>query len=381
MSQPVELATIVRELGDDYRTNHRLTRGQSRALRAIELCRTAALGGHCDRCDKCGFEHLVYHSCRNRHCPKCQWKTSQQWMEDRARELLPVPYFHVVFTVPSELREIAMRAHRAFYGILFRAVSQTLMTIAVDPRHLGATIGFIAVLHTWTQTLTFHPHIHCIVPAGGFSADGKRWIPNRRKRFLFSVHVLSALFRGRMLALLRDAIRNGEIAPPANWRVLLDKAAWKRWVVYTKRPFTGPEPVLRYLSLYTHRIAISDRRIVRFEDGRVTFRWKDRNHGNRPRLMTLGAEEFLRRYLLHVLPDRFVRIRHYGFLGNRVKDHSIERARTLLGAPSRIDPASISPEEEPDDTAPLCPKCHRGRMVFVRLIESGFAEPPGIDSS
>jgi hypothetical protein len=380
MSQPVELATIVRELGDDYRANHRLTRGQLRALRAIELCRTPALGGHIDRCDRCGHEHLAYHSCRNRHCPKCQWKTSQQWMEDRSRELLPVPYFHVVFTVPSELREIAMRSHRVFYTILFRAVSQTLMTIAGDPKHLGATIGFIAVLHTWTQILTFHPHIHCVVPAGGFSADGKRWIRCRRKRFLFSVHVLSALFRGRMLALLRDAIRNGEIDPPANWRSLLDKAARKSWVVYTKRPFAGPEPVLRYLSLYTHRIAISDRRIVRFEDGQVTFRWKDRNHGNRPRLMTLDGEEFLRRYLLHVLPDRFVRIRHYGFLGNRVKDRSIERARALLGGPPRSDPGSISSEES-DQIAPLCPKCHLGRMIFVRLIESVVAEPAGIDSS
>jgi hypothetical protein len=379
MSQSVELATIVHELGPAYRDNHRLSRGQSRALRAIELCRTPALGGHIDRCDTCAHEHLVHHSCRNRHCPKCQWKTSQQWMEDRSRELLPVPYFHVVFTVPSELREIAMCAHRVFYTILFRAVSQTLMTIAADPKHLGAMIGFIAVLHTWTQMLMFHPHIHCIVPAGGFSADGRRWIRTRRKRFLLPVSVLSALFRGRMLDLVREAIRSGEIDPPASWRSLLDKAARKDWIVNARRPFAGPESVLRYLSLYTHRIAISNRRIVRFEDGQVTFRWKDRKHGNRPRLMTLDGEEFLRRYLLHVLPDRFVRIRHYGFLGNRVKGRSIERARELLGAAPRIDPSSISTEDA--DETPLCPKCRVGRMIFVRLIEPVLAEPAGIDSS
>lgn len=383
MSQSVELATIVRELGPGYRAGHRLSRGQSRALRAIELCRTSALGGHRDRCERCGFEHLVYHSCRNRHCPKCQWKTSQQWMEDRSRELLPVPYYHVVFTVPSELREIAIRSPGAFYNILFRAVSQTLMTIAADPRHLGATIGFLAVLHTWTQVLTFHPHIHCIVPAGGFSADGKRWVRTRRKRFLLPVRVLSALFRGRMLALVREAIRDGQIEAPSNWQTLVDQAARnKRWVVYTKRPFAGPESVLRYLSLYTHRIAISNRRIVSFKDGKVTFRWKDRRHGDQPRLMTLEGDEFLRRYLLHVVPDRFVRIRYYGFLGNRVRARSIERARELLGVPAPISLASIG-EDDPEmaDTAPVCPKCGRGRMTFVALLDPMLHASAGFDSS
>ncbi len=337
MAGRVELAGIVRELGARYRETHRLSRGQSRALRAIELCRTPALGGHLDRCPRCGYEHPVWHSCRNRHCPKCQSSARQRWIEDRAREVLPVPYFHVVFTLPEIFNPLVLLNHARIYNLLFQATRDTLVTIAADPRHLGAQIGFLAVLHTWGQTLTLHPHLHCVVPAGGFSPDGTRWIRCRRKGFLFPVRILSSYFRGRFITLLRRD--RGQLRLPDGFSstdldCLIDRAARKSWVVYAKRPFGGPAQVLGYLGRYTHRIAISNRRLVAWQGGKVTFRWKDYRRGGQVRFTTLDGEEFLRRFLLHVLPDRFVRIRQFGFLANRTRTAALARARELLGAVS-----------------------------------------------
>ena len=390
MSRGVELSGIVRELGPRYRETHRLSRGQSRALRAIELCRTPALGGHRDRCPKCGHEHLIWHSCRNRHCPKCQFAAREKWLAERKSELLPVPYFHVVFTLPDILNPLVLTNHRLIYDLLFRATRDTLLTIAADPKHLGARIGFLAVLHTWGQTLTLHPHLHCVVPAGGFSPDGTRWIRPRRKRFLLPVRVLSCYFRGRFLVLLRDAIRAQTLRIPDSLdldqlNTLIDQAARKEWVVYAKRPFGGPAQVLAYLARYTHRIAISNARLLSFHDRKVTFRWKDYRHGNRPRLMTLTGDEFLRRFLLHVLPDRFVRIRHFGFFANRVRGASLAKARQLLGVPhipdvppssgsDSIDVPDDSSDDAPEPTR-VCPQCHQSMMITIEILQPGRPPP------
>jgi len=391
MVRGVELGGVVRELGLRYRETHRLSRGQSRALRAIELCRTPALGGHRDQCPRCGYEHLVWHSCRNRHCPKCQFQARERWLAERKNELLPVPYFHVVFTLPDLFNPLVITNHRLIYDLLFRATRDTLLTIAADPKHLGARIGFLAVLHTWGQTLSLHPHLHCVVPAGGFSADGSRWVGTRRKRFLLPVRVLSRYFRGRFIVLLREVIRAGKVRLPDSFDhrqldLLIDQAARKEWVVYAKRPFGGPAQVLGYLARYTHRIAISNARLLAFRDGKVTFRWKDYRHGNRPRLMTLEGEEFLRRFLLHVLPDRFVRIRHFVpqcGIANRVRGTHIAKAREILGVAHVAELRSCSNSSDdqldsPDDVPPpinRCPQCQQVTMITVEILEPSRAPP------
>lgn len=313
MSSGVSLGEIVRRIGPRYEQNHRLTRPQRRALRAIALCRTPTLGGHLDQCSHCGFRRMVWHSCRNRHCPRCQAEARKRWLEERKRELLPVPYFHVVFTVPDSLNAFALAGPRQFYDLLFAAVRETLLVIASDPKHLGARIGALAVLHTWGQTLTLHPHVHCVVPAGGFSLDGRRWMRARHKNFFLPVRVLGRYFRRRFLEMLRQTLREDDafrsrVDHPAD---LLSRATRNEWVIYAKRPFGGPEQVLNYLAAYTHRIAISERRIVSFDGVRVAFRYKDYGDADREKVMDLDADEFLRRYLLHVLPERFVRIRHF----------------------------------------------------------------------
>jgi hypothetical protein len=378
MSSGVSLGEIVRRIGPRYEKSHRLTRPQRRALRAISLCRTPALGGHLDQCSHCGFRHMVWHSCRNRHCPRCQAEARKRWLEQRKSELLPVPYFHVVFTVPDSLNAFALAGPRQFYDILFAAVRETLLVIAADPKRLGARIGALAVLHTWGQTLTLHPHVHCVIPAGGFSPDGSRWLHARRKNFFLPVRVLARYFRRRFLEMLRQTLR-GDTAFRSrvdHAEDLLSRASTHEWIVYAKRPFGGPEQVLGYLAAYTHRIAISERRIIGFDGNHVRFLYKDYRDDDREKIMELEADEFLRRYLLHVLPERFVRIRHFGFLANRVRTRSLALAREQLG-PLRV--TAVEPKTDPSPSPTRCPQCQIGSMITIEIVAPHQVET--IDSS
>lgn len=393
-SSGLEVAHIFRLFGEQYRREHRLSRPQLRAMRAIEICRTAALGGHVYECEECGASKISYNSCRNRHCPKCQSLDKERWLEQRCGELLPVPYFHVVFTVAHELNPLALANPKWFYDLLFASASQTLLEIAADPRHLGARIGVLAVLHTWGQTLELHPHLHCIVPGGGLSLDGQRWVPTSRPDYLLPVQVLAALFRGKFLAGVKAAYQVGQlIVPeslqdPASFQDLLDRLYGKTWVVYSKPPFGSPEQVLAYLARYTHRVAISNARLVRLEGGQVTFTYKDYSQGGRVREMTLTVEEFIRRFLLHVLPESFVRIRYFGLLSNRHRKHNLARCRELLVGVSVTEVETSSQEDwrarltrltGRDPT--ICAVCGRGHLRWVEELPAvpfGLAErsPP-----
>ena len=364
----------------------------------IAACRTAALGGHVEECDQCGHQQIAYNSCRNRHCPKCQATAAAEWMEAREAELLPVEYFHVVFTLPAALGPIALQNPREVYGLLFRAAAETLQQIAADPKHLGAEIGFLAVLHTWGQNLQHHPHVHCVVPGGGLSPDGSRWVACRPGFFL-PVRVLSRVFRGKFLALLgapstrESSPSTGSsptLADPVEFQRRLAASAKTEWVVYAKPPFGGPEQVLKYLARYTHRVAISNRRLVALEDGEVKFHWKDYAHGGKQKTMTLKAIEFIRRFLLHVLPSGFVRIRHYGFLANRVCREKLALCRSLLDVVTTPEPVASEPVSEPEEAAEgepaanVCPACGEGRMVIVETFRAGSGRPkrtgvPGAD--
>jgi hypothetical protein len=340
MAAPLEVADIFRRYGADWRAAHagHVSGDQGRVMAAIEACRTAALGGHVEGC---GHVRVAYNSCRNRHCPKCQGLARAQWLEDRQAELLPVPYFHVVFTVPAPVAEIAFQNKAAVYAILFRAAAETLRTLAADPRHLGAEVGCVAVLHTWGQTLQHHPHIHCIVPGGGPSPDGSRWVACRPGFFL-PVRVLSRLFRRLFLEQLDAAFAAGTLrffselaglADPDTFTRHLAPVRRTEWVVYAKPPFGGPEQVLAYLGRYTHRVALTNSRLLDLEDGRVLFRWKDYRHHDKAKVMSLEAGEFIRRFLLHVLPAGFHRIRHFGFLANGHRAGKLALCRRLLAAP------------------------------------------------
>jgi hypothetical protein len=324
---PLEVADLIRNAGAAFieRNRHWLSWKHVKVLRAIARCRTAALGGHLDECTRCGHRAISYNSCRNRHCPKCQTSARERWIAARRRELLPTRYVHVVFTLPRELAPLVLQNRKVVYDLLFRTTAETLLEVARDPKHLGAEIGFFSVLHTWNQKLGLHPHVHCVVPAGGLSPDRKRWIKPRYAFFL-PVKVLSRVFRGKFVAALQRAFSEerlrfqGSLTPLAQPKTF---AAWLRplfrkdWVVYSKRPFGGPEYVLQYLGRYTHRVAISNHRLISFADGKVTFRWRDSAHHDEQKLLTLSLDEFLRRFLLHVLPKGFVRIRNFGFLANR----------------------------------------------------------------
>lgn len=373
----ISLAEIVRQIGPQLDRDRPLTAAQRRVLRAIVDCRTPAMGGHLDGCPQCGFRHLVWHSCRNRHCPRCQSEARRRWLEARKRELLALPYFHVVFTVPEVLNSFALAAPRLFYDILFRAASETLLVIGRDRRRLGLQLGFLAVLHTWGQTLTLHPHLHCVVPGGGFPVGDGRFRAVPHEKFLLPVRVLSRLFRRRLLELLSQALRQHEElrARTAHLDVLalIMRARATEWVVYAKPPFGGPAQVLAYLARYTHRIAISEHRLMAFDGGSVRFHYKDYRDHNRQKVMTLDAGEFLRRFLLHVLPDRFVRIRHYGFLGNRVRARNLSNARAQL--PSHSCVASPQNNVPP---ARLCPRCTSAPLI---IIEHYPRRPHAIDSS
>ena len=390
-----EVADVFRRYGPAYRQRHAgsLSRGQRRVMSAIALCRTAALGGHLEQCDSCGHQRPAYNSCRNRHCPKCQSLARAKWLEDRHAELLPVEYFHVVFTVPEEIAAIAYQNKEVVYGILFRATAETLRTIAADPKHLGATIGFLAVLHTWGQNLLFHPHLHCVVPGGGISTDGEHWV-SCRPGFFLPVRVLSRLFRRLFLQYLQAAFDTAKLQffssleplrEPQAFAAYLAPLRRTEWVVYAKPPFGGPERVLNYLGRYTHRVAISNNRLLDIDNGKVTFRWKDYRHRDQQKTMTLEADEFLRRFLLHVLPDGFQRIRHYGFLGHRYRQTKLALCRQLLGVALTLTDIAPQPdkpgyldlyEKLTGESRRECPVCHRGQMVVIAVLSAPDRAPP-----
>jgi hypothetical protein len=380
-----ELADVLRAHGERLTD---LCAAQRRVVTAITRCRTAALGGHVRRCDAgCGYAEISYNSCRDRHCPKCQALDRVRWQEARAADLLPVPYFHVVFTVPSELHAVFLAHPRRAYGLLFKTVAATLSKVARDPERLGARIGLTAVLHTWTQTLRFHPHLHCIVPGGGPSEDGRRWVAAREDFFL-PVRVLSAVFRGKLLAAFERAVDAGDFdrrLGRGDTKALLRQAAATDWVVYAKRPFAGPEQVVAYLGRYTHRIAIGNERILAMEGDQVTFAYRDRADGNSRKSMTLPATAFLRRFLLHVLPPGFVRIRHYGLLANAVRRERVAQCRRLLGVTD--PPAEPDPEEDwaalllrlTGEDVLRCPSCGVGRLHLVGDVPPSACEQPSVD--
>jgi hypothetical protein len=376
----LELADIFRAAGPAYRANHagHLGLAQLKVMSAIETCRTAALGGHVESCEDCGHRRVAYNSCRNRHCPKCQGAAAHEWLAAREADLLPVGYFHVVFTLPAEVADVALHNKAVVYDLLFKAASETMLTIAADPRHLGARIGITAVLHTWGSAMTHHPHIHMIVPGGGISLDGARWVSSR-PAFLLPVRVLGRLFRRLFLTKLLGLHAAGRLeffgahsglSDPRTFNRHLAQVRRKTWVVYAKPPFSGPEAVLAYLSRYTHRVAISNSRLISFDEAGVAFRYKDyrRTGGERYRTMTLHADEFVRRFLLHVLPTGFHRIRHYGLLASTGRKANVTRARELLAVPMTAEPAM---SDEAADPGPACPCCG-GRMIITDIFQPIF---------
>ena len=389
-----EVAEVFRQHEQEFlqRWGHTLSDRQRQTLRDLGACRTAALGAHLHQCADCQREVIVYNSCLNRHCPQCGSTARDRWLAARAEELLPVPYSHVVFTLPQEMIPVALQNPRVVYNLLFRAASQTLLTIAADPKHLGARLGFLAVLHTWNQKLLPHPHLHCLVPAGGLALDQTRWIACRSPHFFLPVKVLAAKFRGQFLALLRRAFRRGQLRlsgslAPLQERKAFERFTWtlkqKQWVVYAKKPFTGPQHVIRYLAHYTHRVAISNGRILRLENGQVTFRWRDSAHGNKQKVMTLEAVEFIRRFLLHVLPRGFVKIRHFGYLANRERKHALRLCSTLLRPPPATAENQPGPLSIPALDKGKCPYCGRGRLVLLARLTAAQlqARLPAPDTS
>jgi hypothetical protein len=400
----VEVADILRAYGETYQARHFLSAQQRAVLRRLATCRTAALGGHVDACAGCGFRRISYNSCRDRHCPKCQALKRAHWLETRLERVLPVPHFHVVFTLPEALKPLLLRNQRALYELLFRAAAQALLALAADPKRLGAQLGVTAILHTWGQNLLFHPHLHCVVTGGGLTADGRRWRATR-PNYLLPVQPLGKLFRGKFLAGLKELYQaerlelGGRVEALADRRAFaqwLDRLYQQKWVVYAKRPFARAEHVFRYLGRYSHRVAISNARLVSMDDGQVCFRWKDYADGHRLKVMRLNAEEFVRRLLLHVLPKRFVRIRHYGLLASRNVATKLARCRELLGAPP-VPPKPPAAKTWTDwlmawtATDPrCCPRC-QGPLTRQALLSTvptlprhGSAALPGvptIDSS
>ena len=394
---PLEVADLIRVAGQQFiEASRRWITGQHlKVLAAIERCRTAALGGHRDQCSRCGYRAISYNSCRNRHCPKCQANARDRWLEARRRELLPTPYVHVVFTLPRRLAPLTLQNKKVIYSLLFRTCAETLLEIACDPRHLGAEIGFFSVLHTWNQKLEHHPHVHCVLPAGGLSPDHQHWI-HPRYRFFLPVKVLRRVFRGKFVAALKRAFADGQLGFYGDLKLLAEAKAFSSflrplfrhdWVVYCKPPFGGPEYVLQYLGRYTHRVAISNHRLVSLADNQVTFRWRDSAQGNQWRLMTLSVEEFLRRFLLHLLPPGFVRIRHFGVLAHRRRALLLPLCFRLLGSAEGA-PLSHEPEEQrtggesippPQTSAWTCPGCGGPMIILERLTAAqAFLRSPPI---
>ena len=390
----LEVGDIFRAYGPAYREAHgkKMPLSHHRVMKAIEICRTWELGGHVDECDECGALRISYNSCRNRHCPKCQSLDKERWLEARKRAVLPVQYFHVVFTIPEQLWPVALRNRKKVYGILFRSVSETLKELAEDLKHLGAQIGFIAILHTWSQILLHHLHIHCIVPGGGLSFDGKKWI-GCKEDFFIRVEVLSRLFRGKFLHHLKEAYASGALEFPGKIEELKSKRAFgklctdlygKEWVVNSKPAFKNAESVMEYLGRYTHRVAITNDRIVRLEGDQVVFKYRDRKDGDKVKLMSLDALEFIRRFLLHVLPDGFMKIRHYGILSNRSRKDKLLLCKRLLGDPGK-DNGNFEEKESWEELLlritgidlKVCPHCGKGNMVLrEKLQPRGGRHPP-----
>jgi len=375
------VAEVIRSCLDEFLNEYgaKLTLEQRRALKDMTACRTAALGGHVLGCLECGYQQIAYNSCGNRHCPTCQATAAARWLEAHAADLLPVPYFHVVFTLPDVLDPIALANRRVVYDLLLRSAAETVLQVAANPDRLGAHTGVLAVLHTWGQTLQFHPHVHCVVPGGGLSPDGARWVGSRPNYFL-PESVLSRVFRGKFLAGLRAAYAAGRlrfagrpgdrVTVDARFEQLVAAAVRTDWVVHAKRPFGSPEVVLKYLARYTHRVAISNKRLLDFEDGFVRFRYKDYAHGNRKRVMRLPASEFVRRLLLHVLPRGFVRIRHYGILSNRQRREDLALCRRLLDGGIARDAEELEPKKSSESLQSVtptrvCPNCGAGHMIVV----------------
>ena len=391
---PLEVADLIRAAGDAFieRNRHWLRWKHVKVLRAIARCRTAALGGHLDECTRCGHRAPIsYNSCRDRHCPKCQTAARDRWIAARRQELLPTRYLHVVFTLPSRLAPLVLQNKKVLYGLLFRTSAETLLEVARDPQHLGAEIGFFSVLHTWSQQLNIHPHVHCVVPAGGLSLDHTRWVRSRDNYFL-PKRVLRKVFRGKFVDALDQAFQNGQLRFEGDLKLLAQPkifAAWLRplyrqpWVVYLKRPFGGPEYVLHYLGRYTHRVAISNHRLVSLTDGQVTFRWRDSAHHNEQKLLPLSLNEFLCRFLLHILPKGFVRIRNFGFLANRKRATLLPICFQLLGSqqPPQAEQHASSTEDCPDLWR--CPKCGGPMKVIERLTaaEIQLRSPPRISAA
>lgn len=395
MGAGLEVADVFREGAGRFLAEYGrvLSREQRQVLRAVIRCRTAELGGHVQRCDECGHQRIQYNSCRNRHCPKCQALARAAWLEKREGELLPVPYFHVVFTLPQQLAPLALQNKRVIYDILFRAAAQTLLDVAADPKHLGAQIGCLMVLHTWGQNLMHHPHVHCVVTGGGIAPDGSRWVPCRRSRrsqrpFLIDVKILSRVFRGKFIDFLKRAYSSGRLHFHGQLDNLAQRPAFeqrlhacvrKDWVVYAKRPFSSPSCVLKYLARYTHRVAISNQRLIEQRDGQVRFRYKDYADGHRTKVLTLTSSEFIRRFLMHTLPSGFVRIRYYGFLANRDRQQRLAECRSLLDRQTQTHQATPqvpapSTDGESPKTHQKCPACQRGELLIMELLPA--AQPP-----
>ena len=387
---PLEVADIIRAAGEAFieRNRHWLRWKHVKVLRAIERCRTAALGGHLDECTRCGHRAISFNSCRDRHCPKCQTAARERWIAARQQELLPTPYAHIVFTLPRRLAPLVLQNKKLLYDLLFRISAETLLEVARDPRHLGAEIGFFSVLHTWSQQLKIHPHVHCVAPAGGLSSDRTRWVCSRKNYFL-PKKVLRKIFRGKFVDALKQAFQDGLLRFEGNLKLLAKPkifAAWLRplyrqdWIVYLKPPFGGPEYVLQYLGRYTHRVAISNHRLVSFTDGQVTFRWRDSAHHNQQKLRTLSVDKFLRRFLLHILPQGFVRIRNFGFLANRRRTKLLPLCLQLLSATP--EPLAEEHASSTEDTPDLyrCPKCGGPMKVIERLTaaEIQLRSPPAV---
>jgi hypothetical protein len=392
----IEVGDIFRSYGAAYRARYKLRTAVLKVMSALEKCRTSALGGHVDVCDTCGVMRNSYNSCCNRHCPKCQGLARERWLLARKQELLPVTYFHVVFTIPDVLNRLALVNQQLVYDILFRAASETLLDLGRDPNHIGAEIGLIAILHTWGQNLMDHPHVHCIVPGGGLSWDGRRWIFPRKakpdKPFFIHVNVLSDLFKKKFLHYLNKAYNNGELkfvgeivslGTPQGFQRLVDKLYSIKWVSYCKRPFGGPKQVMEYLGRYTHRVAISNYRIQTMEDGKVSFKWRDYRDNNREKVMTLDAFEFIRRFLLHVLPKGYCKIRYYGLLSNRHKSSKLKRSKEVLcvckheeaAAEPSLDWADLIFQLTGKDPR-ICPECGQGRMVRLKILPVISHAPP-----
>lgn len=381
-----EVGDVLRSYAGLYLQEHPASGLQRGIIKDLIACRTAAMGGHRRECSQCGHQLIAYNSCRNRHCPKCQGQKQADWMAAQHKNLLDVPYFHIVFTLPQPVSPLVLQNKRLLYGLLMRRAADTLLRIARDPRHLGARIGFTAILHSWGQTLMHHPHVHCLVPGGGLSADGKRWVA-ARPGFFLPVQVLSRVFRGGYLDELHQLYQQGklklvgqleELHHPNRWTAFLEQLRRIEWVVYAKPPFGSPGQVLKYLARYTHRVAISNRRLVSLHDGQLTFRYKDYRQG-RQRIMSLPATEFIRRFLLHGLPKGFMRIRHYGFLANRVRRQNLERCRQLIAITAGQKTPLASPQTTPACTDNSkrwsCPVCGQQEMRFVELLPPARAGP------